>query len=74
MMSAEFPSRTALVLGGGGSTGNAWLIGAVAGLHEAGIDVSQADVVIGTSAGGHCRSPAGGGRPCAALGRHSCRQ
>jgi NTE family protein len=41
----------ALVLGGGGSTGNAWLIGVVAGLFEAGLDVTQADLVIGTSAG-----------------------
>lgn len=45
------PARTALVLGGGGATGNAWLIGVVAGLHEAGVDVAQADVIIGTSAG-----------------------
>ncbi|WP_269936635.1 patatin-like phospholipase family protein [Arthrobacter sp. HY1533] len=41
----------ALVLGGGGSTGNAWLIGVVAGLHEAGLDVSRAGLIIGTSAG-----------------------
>ena len=44
-------SRTALVLGGGGSTGNAWLIGVVAGLFEAGLDVSNADLIIDTSAG-----------------------
>lgn len=44
-------SRTALVLGGGGSTGNAWLIGVFAGLYEAGLDVSNADLIIGTSAG-----------------------
>jgi NTE family protein len=41
----------ALVLGGGGSTGNAWLIGIVAGLFDAGLDVTQADLTIGTSAG-----------------------
>lgn len=41
----------ALVLGGGGSTGNAWLIGVIAGLFEAGLDVTDADLVIGTSAG-----------------------
>ncbi|MBC9926322.1 MULTISPECIES: patatin-like phospholipase family protein [unclassified Leucobacter] len=45
------PTRTALVLGGGGSTGNAWLIGVVAGLYEAGLDVTDADVTVGTSAG-----------------------
>lgn len=41
----------ALVLGGGGSTGNAWFIGVVAGLFDAGLDVTDADVLIGTSAG-----------------------
>jgi len=40
-----------LVLGGGGSTGNAWLIGVIAGLFDAGLDVTQADLIIGTSAG-----------------------
>jgi NTE family protein len=39
------------VLGGGGSAGNAWLIGVIAGLHDAGIDVTTADLIIGTSAG-----------------------
>jgi NTE family protein len=41
----------ALVLGGGGSAGNAWLIGVIAGLFDAGLDVTGADLVIGTSAG-----------------------
>src|SRR5918912_4573578 len=41
----------ALVLGGGGSTGNAWLIGVIAGLFDAGVDVTEADLIIGTSAG-----------------------
>jgi NTE family protein len=40
-----------LVLGGAGSAGNAWLIGVIAGLFEAGLDVTQADLTIGTSAG-----------------------
>jgi NTE family protein len=43
--------RTALVLGGGGITGIAWEIGLVAGLAEAGVDLSGADLVVGTSAG-----------------------
>jgi NTE family protein len=47
----EHNSRTALVLGGGGSTGNAWLIGVVAGFLDADLDVTAADVIIGTSAG-----------------------
>ncbi|RWW96426.1 patatin-like phospholipase family protein [Paenarthrobacter ureafaciens] len=41
----------ALVLGGGGSTGNAWLTGVIAGLADAGLDVTNADLTIGTSAG-----------------------
>ena len=41
----------ALVLGGGGSTGNAWLIGVLAGLFDAGLDVTTADLTVGTSAG-----------------------
>jgi NTE family protein len=41
----------ALVLGGGGSAGNAWLIGVIAGLFDAGLDVAEADLIIGTSAG-----------------------
>jgi NTE family protein len=41
----------ALVLGGGGSAGHAWLIGVIAGLFDAGLDVTEADLIIGTSAG-----------------------
>src|SRR5258708_5332071 len=43
--------KRALVLGGGGSAGNAWLIGVVAGLFDAGLDVTEADLIVGTSAG-----------------------
>ena len=43
--------QRALVLGGGGSAGNAWLIGVIAGLVDAGLDVTEADLVIGTSSG-----------------------
>ncbi len=43
--------QRALVLGGGGSVGNAWLIGVIAGLFDAGLDVTEADLIIGTSAG-----------------------
>jgi NTE family protein len=48
---ASAAGERALVLGGGGSTGNAWLIGVIAGLFDAGLDVTQADLIIGTSAG-----------------------
>src|SRR3984957_15433519 len=43
--------QRALVLGGGGSAGNAGLIGIIAGLFDAGLDVTKADLIIGTSAG-----------------------
>lgn len=42
---------TALVLGGGGAVGLSWTVGVLAGLAEAGLDLSGADVTIGTSAG-----------------------
>ncbi|MEW2493200.1 patatin-like phospholipase family protein [Streptomyces nodosus] len=42
---------TALVLGGGGPVGGAWMTGVLAGLADAGIDLDRADMVIGTSAG-----------------------
>jgi NTE family protein len=41
----------ALVLGGGGVTGVAWELGVLAGLAEAGLDLRDADLVVGTSAG-----------------------
>ncbi|MEU6775183.1 patatin-like phospholipase family protein [Streptomyces sp. NPDC046759] len=44
-------SGSALVLGGGGPVGGAWMTGVLAGLAEAGIDLGSADVVIGSSAG-----------------------
>jgi NTE family protein len=50
-MSTAPSSARALVLGGGGSAGNAWLIGVIAGLADAGLDVTEADLIIGTSAG-----------------------
>jgi NTE family protein len=44
-------SRTALVLGGGGVTGIAWELGLLQGLAQAGVDLTTADLVVGTSAG-----------------------
>ncbi|UQX00119.1 patatin-like phospholipase family protein [Streptomyces sp. RerS4] len=43
--------ETALVLGGGGLTGVGWEAGILYGLAEAGVDVTTADLVVGTSAG-----------------------
>jgi NTE family protein len=42
---------SALVLGGGGITGIAWELGILTGLARAGIDLTGADTVVGTSAG-----------------------
>jgi len=44
-------ARRALVLGGGGPVGIAWEAGLLAGLAEGGIDFSEADLIVGTSAG-----------------------
>lgn len=53
----------ALVLGGGGATGNAWLIGVVAGLFDAGLDVTDADLTVGTSAGSTAAAQFAGATP-----------
>ncbi|MFD7167979.1 patatin-like phospholipase family protein [Streptomyces violascens] len=42
---------TALVLGSGGLTGVGWEIGILHGLAEAGVDLTDADLVVGSSAG-----------------------
>jgi NTE family protein len=60
---SEHNPRTALVLGGGGSTGNAWLIGVLAGLFDAGLDVTTADLTIGTSAGATAAAQIAGATP-----------
>ncbi|KZF07790.1 MULTISPECIES: patatin-like phospholipase family protein [unclassified Rhodococcus (in: high G+C Gram-positive bacteria)] len=44
-------TRRALVLGGGGVAGIAWQTGVLLGLAEAGADVSDAEMLLGTSAG-----------------------
>jgi NTE family protein len=50
-MQADNPFKRALVLAGGGAAGNAWELGLIAGLSDAGVDVTGADLIIGTSAG-----------------------
>lgn len=57
----------ALVLGGGGSAGNAWLIGVLAGLSDAGVDVTGADLIVGTSAGATAAAQISGRSPAALL-------
>ena len=41
----------ALVLGGGGVTGIAWELGVIAALADGGLDLTDADLIVGTSAG-----------------------
>lgn len=57
------------MLGGGGSTGNAWLIGVLAGLADAGLDLSAPDLApdltVGTSAGATAAAQLGGATPAA---------
>lgn len=43
--------RRALVLAGGGYVASSWQIGLVAGMADAGLDVRNADMFVGTSAG-----------------------
>jgi NTE family protein len=43
--------KRVLVLGGGGVIGVAWEVGLLTGLAEGGVDVREADAVVGTSAG-----------------------
>ncbi|NUR82914.1 MAG: patatin-like phospholipase family protein [Nonomuraea sp.] len=43
--------KKALVLGGGGVAGIAWATGLLAGLADQGVDVTDADRIVGTSAG-----------------------
>src|SRR3984957_6691383 len=50
-----------LVLGGGGLAGIAWITGLLAGLAEAGQDLTGADQVIGTSAGATVAAQLGSG-------------
>ena len=58
----------ALVLGGGGAAGNAWEIGVIAGLAEAGLDMTEAaDLVIGTSSGATAAAQVRSGIPAAEL-------
>ena len=61
--SVEVGFDRALVLHGGGSAGNAWEIGVIAGLLEAGLDATEADLTIGTSAGATAAGQIAGASP-----------
>jgi len=60
--------NVALVLGGGGAAGQAWQIGVIAGLAEAGLDLTEAaDLVVGTSSGSTTAAQVRSGIPAAGL-------
>jgi NTE family protein len=61
------PEGTALVLGGGGVAGIAWMTGLLTGLAEAGASLTGADLIIGTSAGANVAAQVGSGLPLADL-------
>jgi NTE family protein len=64
------PSR-ALVLGGGGVLGFAWMLGALAALEaEAGFDAREVRVAVGTSAGSVAAALLGCGLPVDVISRH----
>ena len=50
-MQSNKTTKHALVLGGGGVAGVAWELGILMGLYDSGVDVRDADLIIGTSAG-----------------------
>ena len=57
----------ALVLGGGGTVGIAWETGVLNGLRNAGVDVTNADLIVGTSAGSVVGTQVGLGMPLGGL-------
>ncbi|WP_312878181.1 patatin-like phospholipase family protein [Lentzea indica] len=59
--------QRALVLGGGGVTGIAWETGILHGLAEAGVDLTDADLFVGTSAGSVVATHLAGGTALADL-------
>jgi NTE family protein len=60
-------AERALVLGGGGLAGIAWMTGLLHGLAEAGQDVTGAELVIGTSAGSTVGAQLASGLPLSEL-------
>ncbi|MGW2659594.1 patatin-like phospholipase family protein [Nocardia tengchongensis] len=62
-------TERALVIGGGGVAGISWATGIVAGLADAGVDVTEADLLLGTSAGSNVTAQLGSGVGIAELVR-----
>ncbi|MEV6068990.1 patatin-like phospholipase family protein [Nocardia sp. NPDC052001] len=55
--------RRALVVGGGGVAGIAWANGLVVGLADAGVDITEAELIVGTSAGANVAAQISSGLP-----------
>ena len=55
--------KRALVLGGGGFMASSWITGLITGMAESGIDVRDADVLIGTSSGARVALQLASGAP-----------
>ena len=71
MSSSSDGPRRGLVLGGGGVLGFAWMLGALGALEdEAGFDVRDVDVVLGTSAGSVGAALLGCGLSLDVISRH----
>jgi NTE family protein len=67
----RIPVRRGLVLGGGGTLGAAWMIGALRALEEArGVDAREAHLIVGTSAGSILAALLGAGASAEDLWRH----
>ncbi|HEY2079545.1 MAG TPA: patatin-like phospholipase family protein [Streptosporangiaceae bacterium] len=67
MTELPMTGERALVLGGGGIAGTAWMTGLLTGLAEAGDDLTGADLIIGTSAGANVAAQLGAGLPLTEL-------
>ena len=60
----------ALVLGGGGFAASSWITGLITGMADAGVDVRDADLLIGTSAGGRVALQLASGAPLEEIFEH----
>jgi NTE family protein len=57
----------ALVLAGAGAAGNAWQLGLIAGLSSRGVELTEADLIVGTSAGSTVAAQITSGAPASEL-------
>lgn len=53
--------KRSLVMSGGAAPGAAWMLGMLEGLRTDGVDLGEADLIVGTSAGALAGAPLAGG-------------